>query len=174
MAQLFTAIPTTIKFKPMGTASSTGDVSITGVAESFAWNEDDPTINAIKDQFSQFDLYQTATAGSMSFTFDIIGIDLTVFATLNGGTYDGVTLKTYVAPTTYSTKYFKWLLTFGDGAKGILISKGMTTVKLTGDDMKNAPLKATVTVTLAIDNSSGTAVPPYTIYDGASTLPTSW
>lgn len=172
MALLFTAIPSAIKFKAMGTASSSGDTSITGVQESFAWNEDDPTVNEIKDQFSQFALYQTATAGSISFTFDIAGIDLDVLAELTGGTYDGVTTNTYTAPTTYSTKYFKWLLTFGDGAKAILVSKGMTTVKLQGDDLKNAPMKATVTVTLAIDNSSGTPVAPYTIYEDAA--PTSW
>lgn len=172
MALLYTAIPSAIKFKALGTASSSGDTSIVGVQESFAWSEDDPTINSIKDQFSQFDLYQTATAGAISFTFDIAGIDLDVLADLTGGTYDGVTTNTYTAPTSYETKYFKWLLEFGDGAAAILVSKGMTVVKLAGDSLKTAPLKATVTVTLAIDNSSGTPVAPYTIYEEAA--PTSW
>lgn len=171
MAQTFIAIPTAIKFKELGTASSSGHTSILGVEESFAWNEDDPTINAIKDQFSQFDLYQTATAGSISFTFDIAGIDFDMLSDLTGGTYDGVT-KTYKAPTTYSTKYFKWLLEFGTDKSAILVTKGMTVVKLAGDSLKTAPMKATVTVTLAIDNSSGTAVEPYVVYEDS--IPTSW
>lgn len=171
MAQTFIAIPTAIKFKELGTASSSGHKSILGVEESFAWNEDDPTINAIKDQFSQFDLYQTATAGSISFTFDIAGIDFDMLSDLTGGTYDG-SAKTYKAPTTYSPKYFKWLLEFGTDDSAILVTKGMTVVKLAGDSLKTAPLKATVTVTLAIDNSGSTAVEPYVVY--VDSVPTSW
>lgn len=172
MAQVFLAVPTAIKFKEWDAAvGATGGTSITGVQESFTWNEDDPTINAIKDQFSQFDLYQTATAGSISFTFDIAGIDLNVLGNLTGGTYDG-TGKTFKAPTTYATRYFRWLIVFGDDESSILVDKGMTVVKLSGDSLKTAPMKATVTVTLAIDNSSGTAVEPYTIYEDS--VPATW
>lgn len=171
MSQVFIVAPTAIKFKALGTASSSGDTSITGVEESFAWTEDDPTINVIKDQFSQFDLYQTATAGSISFTFDIAGIDLDMLSDLTGGTYDG-TAKTYKAPTIYSQKYFKWLLVYGDDDCSMLVTKGFTNVKLSGDSLKTTPMKATVTVTLAIDNSSGTPVAPYIIYEDS--VPTSW
>lgn len=146
MANIYLATPTAIRFKAVGVADSEAGTSITGVEESFAWNEDDPTINAIKDQFSDNDLFQTSTAGSKSFTFDIAGLDLTVLATLTGGTY---ATNKYTSPSIASSKYFKWVIVFGSNAYSILVPNGMTVVKLAGDSLKTNPLKGTVTVTLA-------------------------
>lgn len=146
MPSIYLATPTSITFKPVGTANSDAGTSITGVQESFTWNEDDPTINAIKDQFSNNDLFQTSTAGSKSFTFDIAGLDLAVLATLTGGTY---ATNKYTSPSIASSKYFKWMIVFGSNAYSILVPNGMTVVKLAGDSLKTNPMKGTVTVTLA-------------------------
>lgn len=146
MANIYLATPTAIQFKAVGEANSVAGTSITGVEESFAWNEDDPTINEIKDQFSDNALFQTSTAGSKSFTFDIAGLDLTVLATLTGGTY---ATNKYTSPSIASSKYFKWMVVFGSNAYSILVPNGMTVVKLAGDSLKTNPMKGTVTVTLA-------------------------
>lgn len=173
MAEIITSKLSSVKFKDVGAADSEAGTAITGILEGLQITQDDPTTTTHNAELSDAPIMEVDTLGKTTITFDIMGIDPDVAATLSGGTND-TTNKKFIPPTTATQILKKFKLDFEDGFVDLIVHKGKVTTKFDGTDLKNTPLKMNVKIVALADTTSVPGSTLVTEFGQTGVTRTSW